>query len=394
MVKYLLLAFSLSLLSACVSNSTRQTADSTPNTKLERPDEQSLSGFCEVLSGKLSGDADTFILAHFDEQKFSDNVFLGVRSNTRSFRAIKARMQESIKDLPRGLVADTRGSKWDVIRFSQQGNSAKCLLRNDFISSRGIQLIEFYLYEASDGIRIFNWKDQVKNVLTSDMMRSVALDLQAFDEKVARGQVEKGSQDEKDIKTLFTYIIALKNQDVRTAIEYYKQLPPNYKNNPVYGLRMVILGGTKGGKAYQESLQLFYDQFKNDERFDLLFMDYYFERKQYQKALESIESAEKRIGPDTGFYLLKAVMYQEMGQTKKFYAMCLKLINHDVGYENTYWLLFDELVRQRQYEDAVLVLDVMHKAFSYSFSRDRFERDPDYAQLIRTNTFNQWIKSL
>ena len=394
MAKYLLLAFSLSLLSACVSNSPRQTAESGLNAQATRPAEQSLSGFCEVLSQKLSGDADAFVTAHFDERKFSDNVFLGVQSNTRSFRAIKARMQETIRHLPRGLVEDTRGSKWDVIRFSQQGNSAKCLLRNDFISSRGIQLIEFYLYESGDGIRIFNWKDQVKNVLTSDMMRSVALDIQAFDEKVARGQVEKGSKEEKDIKTLFTYIIALKNQDARNAIDYYKQLPPRYKNNPVYGLRMVILGGVRGGKIYQESLQLFYDQFKNDERFDLLFMDYYFQRKQYQKALASIESAEKRIGPDTGFYLLKAVMYQEMGQTKKFYAMCLKLIEHDVGYENTYWLLFDELVRQRQYEDAVLVLDVMHKAFSYSFSRNRFERDPDYAQLIRTNTFNQWIKSL
>jgi hypothetical protein len=353
---------------------------------------QTLSSFCGSLGTKLYSADNNFTENHFDRQKFINNIFIGANSSSNNFISFKRGVIQSIDNITQGIINITSNNRWSLIKYKENGNTAKCMLRSD-IANNGIMIIEFYLTKTSSKIKIFNWYDHIQNVLGSDLVRNIVVDYKNIDDSISLNLITKDSYIYKDFIKLATYLRSFKINNPENSLYLYKSLPIKYKNNPIYALRLFTLKADNNTELYKKTLATLHKQFKNNKKFDLIFFDYYVLTGQNRKALKAIENAEKRIGKDSGLSLMKALAYKASGNNKKFYAMCLEAINADMAYESTYWILLEELISKKHYNDAVLVLDIMTKVFSYSFTRERFETDPTYAGLSKSTVFDEWIDS-
>ena len=381
-------SFTAIILTSCVSNTPRTNINNTTASTITAP---ALENFCKSLKDNLTNNSHKYLNQNFDRLKFSQNVFFGINGSSKTYLAYKQGISKAIDTLPDVLAKTTNGKRWHITRFNKTVNTAKCTLRST-IEGSGVQIVEFHLHKTPTNVSIYNWHDHVKNTLASEALRSAVLDYKSFDDKINSGAINQDSKEFKEFRTLINFIQTISRNEIDSAIAQYKNLPKKYKSNPVYVQRLITQSASSP-RNYRRVMDIFYKEFKNNRKYDLIFLDYFYTKKQYRKALQVITRAEKRIGKDAGLSLVKALTYSEIGNSKKFYEMCLEALNDDMSYESTYFLLFDELIRQRKHKDAVLVLDILTKVFSYSFTRDRFENDPKYAQLTKTRSFNQWIKN-
>ncbi|HED33070.1 MAG TPA: hypothetical protein ENJ08_02480 [Gammaproteobacteria bacterium] len=393
-IKLIFSALILLVVSACASTSEKQASTTTQQVANQKaPPSPTLASFCSDLENIPKNSDSDFIISHFDIQKFTDNIFTGINGKTKYFTDFKKNMLVSINSAPATLADILNNGQWKAIRYKENGNTARCMLRS-YSTSTGILIIELHLYKKNNKIHISNWHDHIKNILTSEFVREIALDFKKIDDVIYSGLAKQDTPAIVNFKKLMHFANSASNNDQKASIEEFSALPPVYKNNPVYGLRMLAASKNSGDKLYIKAYQVFYRQFKNNKKFDLLYLDYFILLKEYDKALKTITDSEKRIGPDASLSLIKAYLYLKKGDRKKFYAMSLESINRDIAYENIYWVLFNEFIQQQQFKDAALVLDIMAKVFSYSFTRSRFETDPSYSEFIKTSHFNNWIDSL
>jgi len=315
---------------------------------------ETLASFCNDLENTQRSSNYDFIAPHFDVQKFTDNIFTGIDGKTEYFADFKKNMLVSINSVPATLADILNNGQWKAIRYKENGNTAKCMLRS-YSSSTGILIVELHLYKKNNKIRIFNWHDHVKNILTSEFVREIVLDFKKIDDVIYSGLVKPDSPAIVNFKKLMHFANSASNNDLKASIDEFSALPPIYKNNPTYGIRMLNASKNSDNRLYVKAYQIFHDQFKDNKNFDLIYLDYFILIKKYDEALKVINDSENRVGPDASLSLIKAYLYLKKGDRKKFYAMSLESIDRDIAYEKIYWTLFDEFIKQQQFKDATLV---------------------------------------
>ena len=65
-------------------------------------------------------------------------------------------------------------------------------------------------------------------------------------------------------------------------------------------------------------------------------------------------------------------------------------IRKEADYEDNYWVLLDALVFSRNFDDAVLVLNILEEGFGYSFDTDKLAALEGYERFARSEAFRGW----
>lgn len=387
---FVLIIVFCALLSACSSMPDHGVPPMQPGSTVEKLDPRD---FCYAVAENLTaGDASLLINA-FDTRKFLNNALIGVKGNNKSFLQFKQGLETGVKAFPKmleNLVSET--TRWDVVRFDDKSNRLRCLLRSGFTHA-GVMIFELYLMDASDQTYVVNWFDHIKGTLASDSIRTMALDYKRVFDGLDRGELTTYSEEYQGILKLNQFLTAAKNKDAVGALNYYDLLPRRYKNSPIYASRAVDIATTLGESSHRKYLENFVRRFSERDEYKLRSYDYYLLNKEYDNAILAVDGAIERIGGDPALHLMRAFANREKGDIKAFYANCWEALDADASFEETYWVLLETLAQEKRFEDSVLVLSIMRKAFNYSFTKDGFSSDPKYAELAKSKVFAEWINN-
>lgn len=347
---------------------------------------QTILQFCSSFADRITGKEAGVVVSAFDHNNFVKNVVSGTQLSLQE----KSTFTAGFEPLMNKVLGTFENSLfafggWYVQSFKDNGARGKCVLQSGIVDS-GVSIIEFYITN-NKSIKISNWFDHTQGVLATDRLRLTLSDLYRLGNSAAQSEEKK-----REYMSLVGFAQAIQTRDIDKAFEYYYLLPYEMTKSGMNALNLVSLS-TLVGKRYDEATEILLDIPDYTSR-PFIIIDYLLKKKEYEQIHLILDKLEDDIGESTVVEIMRSSLYSQQGQPKKSWKHALKSIDIDNSYEASYWHVFSQFVEQESYSDAVLVLDVLYKAWGYDFTRATFADKALYKNLASTPVFDAWIKSL
>jgi hypothetical protein len=375
----------------CVSNQSVVTdiTSSPPVQASSRIDSDEGEDICEVIAQDLSeGDGESLyerldvnsimnrILATFDKDKFSSTEYLN----------FKEQLQELIHNRVTLINDELR---WDMVRAHVDGERYLCLVRTSLFGN-GVSYIEYELRNVDGRLRVIDWYDLVREIKVTDMFIELFHDIyEMADAHIMAMPYQRRSIIEEQ-NQYFGFISALGRENPTQILNAFDKLPIRFKSKPLYNLILLNSAMKLDEAYYYHVLRNIAQRFGGDNRYAFLLIDLYLLDHEYEKVSQAIYSFKRQVGADPLLELLLAEVENRRGNKKAFYGYCLKVLNENPNYLDTYWYLFDQLVVDRHYDEAVVVLNVLTKSFKYTIYNDVLESDDKYRDFSKSSAFRAW----
>jgi tetratricopeptide (TPR) repeat protein len=198
----------------------------------------------------------------------------------------------------------------------------------------------------------------------------------------------------EDMAGTMTEVVAHKRKgDFKSAYNTLQTLP-GMKNKDIVQLLIVLVSAQVNETIYSKELSRFAKNHGKNPRYSFLLIDYYYYNKQYDVAIDSINTLLNRYQNDASLLTLKANIYSE----KKEYAMAItaakSAIDAEPDYEDAYWSNVTIALAEDNYSSAIDWLDQLEIQFNYDFDEEDFINNDVYSKLILSEEFSNWMDGI
>ena len=310
-------------------------------------------------------------------------------------RALSEEQRHSIEtkldDQIRTKLASNNGKdSWVMLKGHADGERYLCLVRSD-LTKAGVSYIEFDLRSQNGRLQIVDWYDLVQEARISDSFAELFGDIGTMLKDSTTTVTLLQTTTPLERVQYMDFLQAVRTRDPAQVGSAYDRLPPRFQQTPLYAMMVVNIASGRDDFQYQLALQTFARKFGLGNHYGLLLADYYLDEKRYDKAMRGVRKFQEALGtPDPVLELVQAIIEQEQGHSEAFYAHCLQALEANAAYERTYWTLLDQLIVDRHYDDAVLVLNVLTNLFNFDLKASNFEADDKYQNFRKSEAFRAW----
>jgi hypothetical protein len=393
LVRFFLLGVLVLLLDGCASN---PPALLTPVTD-EAPVSQSTPNIvaaegkhtCESIAKYLSENDRQSLYDKFDTRLIIDRIvetFGSDHYTAQQFQNFERRLKEMI---PGMLLVNNNQVRWDMLRGHEDGDRYVCLVRTG-LNEEGVKYVEFDLHQADGRLYIVDWYDMIRESRMSDSYIELLRDINEMANADINVMPHKRKMLLQEQKQFFSFLAAMRSAAFKKVLTTYDGLPPRYKSKPLYTLIALNMAAMLGDAQYLQMLRTLKQLYGDSDRYGMLLIDVYLEDQEYDKASQELRKFKQHVGQDPLLELLQAGLELERGNKELFYRYCLQVVEKNPNYIDTYWFLFDQLILDQHYEQAVLVLNVLSTNFEISFEKSGFESMEKYRDFSKSAAFKAW----
>jgi hypothetical protein len=130
----------------------------------------------------------------------------------------------------------------------------------------------------------------------------------------------------------------------------------------------------------------------NDPCLDLLSIDYYTLKKDFPKALESVDKLDRAIGGDLYLNVLRATIVEAAGDRGRARKFANLAIRHAPGLVSTYFTLIGLSRKDERYEETLTTLETIDQKFQMKFND--LKTVPKYSGFVKSPQYQQWLEYL
>ena len=251
----------------------------------------------KVSGTKISSGLTDGIKTALKQSDLGDKIIVAIRANG-TYELVKQYEKEKVQHLIFRLYSDG-GLNYHDFELSKRDGK--------------VSIGDIYIYLSGE--------DLSKTI--ADLFTSFSVnDKNASREKMA--QVEK-------IKKMKEMIERNENEN---ALKYYNSLPADLKNQRTIRLMHIMLCSQMDNDTYMKAVDDYLILYPNEPNMHLMMVDTYILRKEYAKALESINNIDKLINTDPFLDYLRALMYNMMEKPAEARALLEKLHRNMPGFGN------------------------------------------------------------
>ena len=282
-------------------------------------------------------------------------------------------------------------TRWSMLSGRVDGERYLCLVRSG-LSNEGVKYVEFDLRLVDDRLRILDWYDLIRKARVSDLFVELFRDIDeiAFAHLVALPNVRASVAQEQ--KLYADFLKAARSGDAERVLKIYAKLPSRLQNKPLYIFIALNMASKLDVARYGSFLRDLARRVGDDDRYGMLLLDLYLADRQYEKADRVLRAFKRQIGSDAVLELLLANLERARGNKQAFYGYCLQALEADAAQLDTYWILLDQFVADRNYGDAVLILNVLSSMFQITLDDNALESDEKYQDFFRSAAFKEWME--
>jgi len=347
---------------------------------------------CEAIAQNFSEGDRRSIISRVDSSFLAWRV-LSVFEKNRSNKVQLESIEKSLKDqLLNMLSFSEERTRWDMLSGRVDGERYLCLVRSG-LSSEGVKYVEFDLRPVDGRLRILDWYDLIRKTRVSDLFVELFSDIQEIASAHLMALPKMRASVAQEQKLYADFLDAVRNRDSERALKIYAKLPLRLRNKPLYIFIAVNMASKLSDTQYLSFLGDLAGRVGDDDRYGMLLLDFYMTDRRFDKANRVLREFKRQIGSDPLLEVLFANLELEQGNKQAFYSYCLQALEEDAAYLDTYWVLLDQFVVDRNYKDAVLILNVLSKMFQITPQVDAFESDEKYRDFCRSAVFKAWLKA-
>ena len=371
--------------------------------------ERNAGGASLAVSGAAISDADA--------QQFTDKMLIAIRGNDittiASLIDVDALCKASVEGLdlssanltdftqgarqsltmstglPAQLAASVaNGGNCELLRYLEVDHQKRARIRLMFPNYGGLNYLDFILGRNAAGqvvaqdMYIF-----YSGELLSKTMRRMAVQMAA---QMNRNLLErlKGTEPEfvKHLKDVQELSSAVAQKRTSEAARIYDGLPASLKQDKTLQLAHIRIAQQQSDTQYSQALAQYRASFPNDPSSELLSIDYYSLRKQYDKSLQALDKLDKSLGGDPYLNVMRAFVYVVEKKTSLAQQYVEKAAQGMPSSKDVNSLLLLISLRNRHYAPVPGALDALKKAgaalldVAHSAEFAGFRHSPQYAQ--------------
>ena len=196
----------------------------------------------------------------------------------------------------------------------------------------------------------------------------------------------------KDLPKLPGIATLINEGNHQEALAQLKTLGPDTKKEKSILLIRIRAAQASDEKEYTEVLEEFRKLYPKDPCVDLLSIDYYTLKKDYPKALASIDRLDKAVGGDPYLNVLRASL-SELGADL---PSALKFANRTIEEEptmlNAYFYSIGISLKAEMYDETLATLKKQDQTFKMTYND--LKTVPEYAGFVKSPQYQQWLDYL
>jgi tetratricopeptide (TPR) repeat protein len=253
----------------------------------------------------------------FDLAAISDDVCEGIQANEATLDKFKSGfkngMLRSVSQLSAGWAQNNAKYKGVAL---YKGSPAT---RFRFVSDdSGIAIMDLVVRKNAQGeVRIVNLYNHAMGYdMVEQSRQMIAPMLGDLDQSFLQRLINKPNASQDDIKRFGELAKLIARRDFAGVVSTYDQLSPTMKETlPATGMYLTALQALGDDNKYKQALKDAGTRFKSAS-FQFMLVDAHFLDKEYDKAIECIDSFMTAVEKDAALLTLKSLMFHAKGDAK------------------------------------------------------------------------------
>lgn len=336
---------------------------------------------CYELAWQFSAGHPEFVQQHMDYEAFQARIVNASPLLLEPANRLPANFFAKVQ--PNSFPAKTH---FHVAHFEESPGQARCRLTAAVSSNQeglplneGLQTLLLYMNTGvGKQTRIVDWSWHGDHDAVSVRMRTLLEDTLKSEKE---GRTE-------DTRLLRRFIGDLSRQR-ENLYSSFRALPPRYRSQPFYIALTANLMPQDRPAEYLDILGQLFQALPEKQAYAGNMFEYYQQKQQPRDALTMLEAMKARMSDDPALEYLAALSAQQQNDRKGYYNHLLEALRQDPSEEAPYWLLLHTFVKQENYADAMLAMDVLQKHFFYDFTK--LASKEQYRKLATSPEYQRWV---
>ena len=293
-------------------------------------------------------------------------------------------------DLARQLSAASRPGGFRLLRVYTRDDETRALFRSIFRS--GVRYQELILGRNADGevcaTDVYFYKSAERLSRTMRRMYLVAAAEQPSNPLA--GLLGRDNDFVKHAEEFRQMPILLNAGKPKEVAEIYDSLPTQMKSEKTVMLLYVLAAQRIDDATYTEAIDRFRQQHPDDPCLDMVSIDGYVLRAQYDEALLAVDRVDEAVGGDPYMNVVRANIHRMQGDLTKSAALAQKAMDQDPKLLDAYWALLTVSLEEKEFRETANWLTTIRDKFDIEF--DDIENIPDYAEFLESPEYAEWSK--
>jgi tetratricopeptide (TPR) repeat protein len=186
-----------------------------------------------------------------------------------------------------------------------------------------------------------------------------------------------------------------RNGQNKEALAIFRKLPAELQKNKVFQIIAIqAAGGTGDDNDYLTELERFHKDHPNDPAGDLVSIDYYLLKKNYDEMFKTIDRLDKALGGDPYLEVIKAGGLAEAGRFKEARASADKVIKDAPKSPHGYWMRTTVATKEKDHTDTLKCLKALVENVEPTLEADALRADERFTDFVKTPQFDEFKKWL
>ena len=363
---------------------------------IQKPDAPSASpgisnsvylGFAHQLEKELSqGRSDTFQDA-FDADALLDISLSGIKASESTMRSFRTGFKSGFRKQWEHAFAEVNNYK--LLRLTETNGECHALFRV-LIESGGMNYHDLTLKPMGKGVRIVDMYIALLGEPLSVTVRRVALPVFAEQEKSFVQRLLSEEQDSVKYQSELADLIKF-SRDGKSAevLATYKKLPASLQREKFVLIHRIKAAQNIDEKDYRAAIDLWAASYPKDMSLPLVMIDGFTLKKQYAKAIESIDKLDKLIGGDPYLKVQRAYEYMLLEQYDKASAQAALAVSEEPTLAQGYDCLLSISLQRKDYKETARQLASAEKALRVNLSKI-VDDSEEYAGFRKSPAYKDW----
>jgi tetratricopeptide (TPR) repeat protein len=185
----------------------------------------------------------------------------------------------------------------------------------------------------------------------------------------------------------------MRNGEPGEALAAYRKLPKELQNNKFLQLVAVQAAGAIGDdEVYLAEMERFRQNYPRDAACDLLLIDYYLLRKNYEEALQAVERLDASLGGDPYLDSLRATVLSQDGKLTEARQFADKALTNSPKLAPVYWTKLTVAALQKDHAATLETLQQIVEKIDPALDPEDLKNDDRFVEFVMTPEFAQFQK--
>jgi hypothetical protein len=191
-------------------------------------------------------------------------------------------------------------------------------------------------------------------------------------------------------------MLAVQQGRNQEALRIYHQLPAVLQKDKEFQLTAIRAAQSDRNAEYLELLESFRQNNPNDPASDLMSLDYFLLKKQYDKALDCLGRMEKAVGGDPYLLVFRANALVAAGRYADARAEAEKAVQQEAHLVPAYWARIMVALKEKNHPDTLAWLKKIVEECGMRINEAYIKTNADYAAFAKSPQFvefQKWYKA-